>query len=136
MGKNCYYYKYFYQYYKFLVFRKFGQNPNKDQHKIVVAKQVYDDIAHNPDYKMKHVARLESDASTLLLVYENADGSSAVPNYRTNIVIAAFVTMYARITLYNLLKKVDSQKGVELLYFDTVIFYIFNFNTSIYFNFY
>ncbi len=70
---------------------------------------------------MKHVARLESDASTLLLVYENADGSSAVPNYRTNIVIAAFVTMYARITLYNLLKKVDSQKGVELLYFDTVI---------------
>ena len=91
----------------------------------------YEKIADNPDFVIKNVQHLDFEQDVMLLVYENADGSSAVDNFRTNIVIASFVTMYARMKLYNLLDSVDSHADAELLYFDTVFLLLF---CNFYFN--
>ncbi len=111
--------------------RKFGQNPNKVQHEIMRRNNSYEKIADNPDFVIKNVQHLDFEQDVMLLVYENADGSSAVDNFRTNIVIASFVTMYARMKLYNLLDSVDSHADAELLYFDTVFLLLF---CNFYFN--
>ena len=74
---------------------------------------------------MKDVKPLDEELETLLIIFENADESSAKDNFRTNIVLASFVTMFARIWLWLLMFKVHSHPDAELLYFDTVIIIIF-----------
>lgn len=91
-------------------------------HKIVTTVDEYNAIIFNPDLVITEVKALDPDLVVFLVVYENADGSSGVENFRTNIIIASFITMYARIKLWNLLFKVSSHKDAELLYFDTVSF--------------
>ena len=103
-----------------MFFRKFGQNPTKDHHKIVTSKNDLMSIIFNPLFTPKDVKPLDEKINNLLVIYENADQSSSKVNYRTNVVLASFVTMYARIWLYNLLHKVDTHPDSELLYFDTV----------------
>jgi len=48
---------------------------------------------------LKDVKPLDEELETLLMIFENADESSAKDNFRTNIVLASFVTMFARIWL-------------------------------------
>ena len=63
---------------------------------------------------------MDEELETLLIIYENSDESAWKDNYRTNIVLASFVTMYARIWLWLFLFKIYSHPDAELLYFDTV----------------
>jgi len=113
-------------FYFFLFSRKFGQNPNKDQHKIVTDLNSFNEIIYDPQLNLKDVKALDEELEILLMIYENADESSAKDNFRTNIVLASFVTMFARIWLWLLMFKVDSHPDAELLYFDTVVFIYFN----------
>ncbi len=100
--------------------RKFGQNPNKDHHKVVNSRQELEAISNSPEFTTKEVKFIDEALHTLLVVYENADDSQHTENFRTNVVLASFITMWARMWLYDLLFKVDSNKDSELLYFDTV----------------
>ena len=107
-----------------LSFRKFGQNPNKDEHKIVTNLEAFNEIIYNPELNLKDVKPLDEELEMLLMIFENADESSSKDNYRTNIVLASFVTMFARIWLWLLMFMVHSHPDAELLYFDTVILII------------
>jgi len=81
----------------------------------------FNDIRYNPEFTLKDVTPLDDELETLLIIYENADESSGKENYRTNIVLASFVTMFARIWLWLLMFLVHSHPEAELLYFDTVV---------------
>jgi len=81
----------------------------------------FESIIFNPEFVTKDVKAIDKKLKNLLIIYENADQSSNTVNYRTNVVLASFVTMYARMWLYNLLSTVDMHPDAELLYYDTVI---------------
>jgi hypothetical protein len=68
---------------------------------------------------IKDVKMLDKEGEKLLLTYTNGLENS-IENFRTNIVIASFVTMYGRVKLYKLLALVDNHPDCELIYFDTV----------------
>jgi len=80
----------------------------------------FNEIYYNPDYNIKEIVPLDEELETLLIIYENADKSSWKDNYRINIILNYFVTMYSRIWLWLLLFKIYSNPDAELLYFDTV----------------
>lgn len=109
--------------YCLMFLRKFGQKPDKDQHKIIDTNAEFQDFLGNPEIIMKDVRMLDTDDrndESLLLVYKDSLETN-IENMRTNIIIASYVTMYGRIMLYKLLNQLDSGGG-EVLYFDTVIF--------------
>jgi hypothetical protein len=67
----------------------------------------------------KNVQFLDAEAYRAMMVYSNSEDCT-YENFRTNIVIASFVTMYGRIKLYKLMKQIQDTPGAELLYYDTV----------------
>jgi hypothetical protein len=103
----------------YLFDRKFGQSPNKDQHKIVARYDDFENTVCDPENVLKDVKRLDDIGSKLLLIYSNGNENS-IENFKTNVVIASFVTMYGRMKLYKLLALVDEHPDCELIYFDTV----------------
>src|SRR5258708_10987270 len=96
-------------------------------HKIVKTVEELNAIMYNPEFIILDIRPLDEAGDVLLVVYRYADDCSFVENFRTNVIIAAFITMYGRIALWNLLFMVHSHKDCELLYFDTVSNNIFNF---------
>ncbi len=77
---------------------------------------------HNERYKI-HNEYYEEDSKTIQVVYsENSDVHTG--NNKTNVILAAFVTCYARLKLYEALDFL----GERVLYFDTdSIFYVSQF---------
>jgi hypothetical protein len=78
-----------------------------------------DEVCYDPENVIKSMVRLDPEAKKVLLVYSN-NLENSIENFRTNIVIASFVTMYGRIKLYKLLELIDNEPDCELVYFDTV----------------
>jgi hypothetical protein len=75
-------------------------------------------LLHNERYKI-HNEYFEEEAKQIQVVYsENSDVHTG--NNKTNVILAAFVTCYARLKLYEALDFL----GERVLYFDTdSIFY-------------
>jgi hypothetical protein len=88
-----------------------------------------EDVCCDPEHIVKAIKKLDEEWRKVLVVYTN-DLENSVENFKTNIVIASFVTMYGRIKLYKLLALIDEQPDCELVYFDTVKneLFIFIFN--------
>jgi hypothetical protein len=78
-----------------------------------------DKVCYDPENVVKSMTRLDPEADKVLLVFSN-DLENSIENFKTNIVIASFVTMYGRIKLYKLLALIDNHPDCELVYFDTV----------------
>jgi len=89
------------------VYGKFGQNPNKDKHKIVDNLESFNSVAYNAENVLKDIKMLDAAGEKLLLIYANSLNNEE-DNYRTSVVIASFVTMYGRIKLYKLLAMIQA----------------------------
>ena len=61
-------------------------------------------------YNLINVIALDDVDDRLMLVYDRKDADQ---NFRTNVIVAAFITSYARIRLYRLL--VSVYNGVHFL---------------------
>ena len=91
---------------------KFGQQSNLKQKQTVTTRAAMLKILNDPAISVESMIELNDES--LLITYTNAanfiEGGKA-----TNVVIASFVTCWARLKLYSLLAKLGSQ----VLYFDT-----------------
>jgi hypothetical protein len=76
-------------------------------------------VCADPENILKDVKKLDDKGAKLLLIYANTLENN-IQNFKTNVIIASFVTMYGRVKLYKLLAMVDKHKDCELIYFDTV----------------
>jgi hypothetical protein len=96
---------------------KFGQRENMVQQKYVTPKQFFE-MYHDEQITLlgwEMVSAAEEDQSaTMLLRYKMCE-EFAQPLKSTNVVIAAFVTAYARLRLYEVLETLQDR----VLYFDT-----------------
>jgi hypothetical protein len=97
------------------LYGKFGQIPNKTMMKIVDTLAAFNDIARNPDYNLKDLIPIDDDR--IILMYNKTE-ECVDENFRTNVILASFVTMYARLRLFRLMRTVKDGGG-EILYFDT-----------------
>jgi hypothetical protein len=91
---------------------RFGLNSNKTQHKLIDdISQLYE-LFMNDLYIVKDVNFLNDNIAQVF--YTKSDDMHAGTN-DTNVIIASFVTCYARLKLLDLLEKLDDR----VLYFDT-----------------
>ena len=99
------------------LYGKFGQIPNKVRMKIVDNLASFNAIARNPDYILMDLIALKRH-NRMLLLYKHSE-ECVDENFRTNLVLASFVTMWARLRLFSLICTLR-EGGGEVLYFDTV----------------
>jgi hypothetical protein len=91
---------------------RFGLNSNKTQHKLITEISELYDLFLDDQYVVKDLNFLNENVCQAFYTKNEEMHSGSVD---TNVVIAAFVTCYARLKLLNLLKNLDDR----VLYFDT-----------------
>ena len=96
---------------------------NRSKHKFVTSKAQLFDLLNNDRYIVHEV--IPCDDNERMQVYYSDDSESHFGALTTNVAVAAFVTSYARLRLYQEIEKLDDR----VLYFDTdSIIYISNKN--------
>jgi hypothetical protein len=92
---------------------------NKNTYEFVTDNKRWMELLHNDRYII-HSEYFEQDSPTVQVVYSE-HGDMHTGNNKTNVILAAFVTSYARLELYKALDKL----GRRVLYFDTdSVYYI------------
>ena len=91
---------------------KFGQNCNLSKKEVISSRAEMLKLLCDPAVTVE--AMLELDEDNLLITYKSAE-SFIEGGKATNVVIASFVTCWARLKLYRLISKLKTQ----VLYFDT-----------------
>lgn len=87
---------------------------NKVQHTVINDRKTWIKMSQDDQYIIENVEIFDS-TSPLLQVYYTYNDNFFPGDNKTNVVLASFVTSYARIHLYNELFKLDKR----VLYFDT-----------------
>jgi hypothetical protein len=91
----------------------FGMNCNKTQHEFVRDVNRWNELLHN-DRFIIHSEYFEPESPYIQVAYSEAE-QVHVGNNKTNVILAGFVTSWARLELYKALDML----GERVLYFDT-----------------
>ncbi len=91
----------------------FALDTNKTTLEFVRDNHRWHELLHNDRYII-HSEYFEQDSKTIQVTYSEVS-SLHVGNNKTNVILAAFVTSWARLELYNALEMM----GERVLYFDT-----------------
>ncbi len=92
----------------------FAMQPNKTQHKFLTSRASLLEMLNNDEYIVNDIIPTEND-DLLQIFYTKMDDMIEYGNLKTNVVIASFVTSYARIKLYKEISKLEDR----ILYIDT-----------------
>ena len=93
---------------------KLAQREILTQTKYIKDPKDYFDMMVNPDVLIKHVEIFEENCPFILVNYESTLDSIEAHS-SANVIVASFVTTYARLKLYSILEKLNER----VLYFDT-----------------
>ncbi|XP_054156005.1 uncharacterized protein LOC128954450 [Oppia nitens] len=111
---------------------KFAQKPNQPQTQIISSYDEYEKLWFSEDKEIVGHFKASDDVTVLSWQYLD-DKDSKARTY--NVTIAAFVTAYARIELYNLLDRIEKNRingKHSVLYYDTdSVIYLRNLNDPI-----
>ena len=102
-------------YFEFL--GKFGQRTNMPQIKIVETREEKCAIFDNRSNTVIDAKPIDVLKEKIMVIFEKKH-DFVKPNIKTNVVIAAFITMFARVELYGVLNTIVRNDGI-LLYYDT-----------------
>ena len=94
---------------------KLAQRPNQPETKIVYTYQELHNIFNDPQYELLGDFPIDE---MILLNYRLKDEKNANPR-NTSVAIAAFVTAWARLKLYEIIEQIESSRPGSVLYFDT-----------------
>ena len=92
----------------------FAIQPNKTQHKFLSTRAAMLELLNNDEYIVNDIIPTEND-ELMQIFYTKKDDMIDYGNYKSNVVIAAFVTSFARIKLYKEITKLENR----VLYIDT-----------------
>ena len=93
---------------------KFGQKSNMSKKKVVSSRAQLLELFTDPAIVVNSIVEQDDTDESLLVSYTNSE-EFVEGGQATNVVIASFVTCWARLKLYGLISKL----GTQCLYFDT-----------------
>ena len=93
---------------------KFGQKSNMSKKKVISSRAQLLELFTDPAIVVNSIVEQDDTDESLLVSYQNSE-EFVEGGQATNVVIASFVTCWARLKLYGLISKL----GTQCLYFDT-----------------
>lgn len=95
---------------------KFAQKPNQPQTQLITEHVEFDKIINDSKYQIKGITEIDDD--TMLVNYKFVDDSYDKTGGR-NKAIAAQVTAWARLKLYDIMDKIEESEQGRVMYCDT-----------------